>query len=239
MALPALVSFIPVRGTCGPKSSVLRAQGTAALSKHLGSSCLPQPLPGPDICRQAAGLGPRGEAGTGTSLKQARPAGPGQGRRDTSPEHGPRRPGSLSPGPVSPLTSRAADRHSSASRSPWLSLWPPGDLLCGRGLYGPCQLSSRTRTRAMLGRGPGACSRSGPFTSNLRRPRQGRVGPHSRHGPTRPQVPRRPRGVLTSPACRRPRCPSLGLGSHPGLGRSPSLCAFRVPGRSLALAAFA
>lgn len=61
----------------------------------------------------------------------------------------------LSPSPPA-LTSRAGDRYSCTSRSPWLSLRLPGSLLCGRGLYGPCQPSSRTRTAAVPGHGPWA-----------------------------------------------------------------------------------
>lgn len=169
---------------------------------------------GPEHLPQAAGLGPRGAAGTGThpSNRQGRDGGQAgyqPGHRPSLPPHA--GPCSLSPGPSLPqFTSRAADRHSSASHLLWLSLWPPGALLCGQGLDGPCQLSSRTRTRAMLGRGPGACARSGPSTSNLRRPKQAEgwssqpsprphTRPRSGEGPAGPSPPSLPAGLLPFP----------------------------------------
>lgn len=111
--------------------SVLRAQAQRR-SAHTGRGAPASLSPrwGLEVCRQAAGLSPRGAAGTGTHPP------PGQaGRRDTSPERGSCRLCGLSPGPSPPLTSRAADRHSSSGCWPWP--WPcsaAGALLCGRGL---------------------------------------------------------------------------------------------------------
>lgn len=206
-----------------------------ALSKHLWNSYLAQPLPGPEHL-SAAGLGPRGTAGTGTHPsnrqgQQGQDGGQAGHQPGTSPPRPHAGPCSLSPGPGLPqLTSRAADRLSSASHLPWLSLWPPGALLCGQGLYEPCQPSSRTRTRAMLGRGPGACSRSGPFTSNLRRPKQAEgwssqpsprphTRPRSGEGPVGPSPPSLPAGLLPLPG--------------PGLTPLPGQVTLSVPSGSM------
>ena len=182
-------------------------------------------MPGGRLCHQAPGVDPRVEQAQGP--QRAKPSPPA-------------------------LTSRAGDRCSSTSRSLRLPPRLPGALPWGRVLCRLCQLSSRTRTLALLGQGPWAlsqawsihiqpagcrqraklislCSSSDPQPS--RDPVQPLMYPRTQQAPAAHLWPGEGCNG-EAPAClgALPSPPSAGAHT-PGLGRPPSLCfcpCFRV-----------
>ena len=148
--------------------------------------------------------------------------------------------------PSPALTSLAGDRHSSASCLLWLCPWWPGALLRGWGLCRPCELSSRTWTLAVLGRGPQAPSqawsihtqpagcrqRAKPVSlcsSSDPQPSQGPEEPltdlHTQQAPRAPLWPREGPTMKSESASALMVCPSAWAHTPAWAGRPPGASA--------------